>query len=57
MHGPKDGFPIERYTELVRSTLASVDVRFDDMVRYMEWVSEGFDHTFAVKGDEVVVTG
>jgi hypothetical protein len=32
------------------------DPRFDDMVRYMEWVSEGFDHTFAVEGDEVVVT-
>ena len=33
------------------------DPRFDDMVRYMEWVSEGFDHRFVVNGDEVVVTG
>lgn len=31
------------------------DPRFDDMVRYMDWVSEGFDHRFAVEGDEVIV--
>ncbi len=28
VHGPKDGVPIERYTELVRPILASVDLRF-----------------------------
>jgi poly-gamma-glutamate synthesis protein (capsule biosynthesis protein) len=33
------------------------DPRFDDMVRYMDWASEGFDHSFAVDGDEVVITG
>jgi len=32
------------------------DARFDDMVRYMDWASEGFDHHFEVRGDEVVVT-
>jgi len=32
------------------------DARFDDMVRYMDWASEGFDHRFEVRGDEVVVT-
>ena len=32
------------------------DERFDDMVRYMDWASEGFDHHFEVRGDEVVVT-
>jgi poly-gamma-glutamate synthesis protein (capsule biosynthesis protein) len=32
------------------------DARFDDAVRFMEWVSEGFEHRFAVDGDEVVVT-
>ncbi|MCC7486295.1 MAG: CapA family protein [Burkholderiales bacterium] len=32
------------------------DARFDDMVRYMEWASEGFDHRFTVQGDEVVIT-
>ncbi len=33
------------------------DPRFDDAVRFMEWVSQGFDHRFAVEGDEVVITG
>lgn len=32
------------------------DPRFDDIVRYMEWASEGFDHRFTVRGDEVVIT-
>ncbi|MBI4191136.1 MAG: CapA family protein [Betaproteobacteria bacterium] len=31
------------------------DPRFDDMVRYMEWTSEGFNHKFTVEGDEVVI--
>jgi poly-gamma-glutamate synthesis protein (capsule biosynthesis protein) len=33
------------------------DPRFADMVRFMEWVSEGREHTFTIDGDEVVVTG
>lgn len=33
------------------------DARFDDAVRFMEWVSEGVEHRFTVEGDEVVVTG
>ena len=37
--------------------LKNGDPRFDDMVNYMEWVSEGFDHSFSVSGDEVMVTG
>ena len=32
------------------------DPRFDDMVRFMEWASEGFTHSFEVTGDEVLVT-
>lgn len=32
------------------------DARFDDVVHYMEWASDGFDHKFTVDGDEVVVT-
>ena len=32
------------------------DARFDDAVRFMEWVSEDYDHRFTVEGDEVVVT-
>jgi poly-gamma-glutamate capsule biosynthesis protein CapA/YwtB (metallophosphatase superfamily) len=37
--------------------LRAGDARFDDAVRFMEWVSEDFDHRFVVEGDEVVVTG
>ena len=33
VHGPKDGLPIDRYTELVRPTLASVDLRFGNCER------------------------
>ena len=33
------------------------DARFDDAVRFMEWVSEDFDHKFTIEGDEVLVTG
>ena len=33
------------------------DARFDDAVRFMNWVSEDFDHRFVVEGDEVVVAG
>jgi poly-gamma-glutamate capsule biosynthesis protein CapA/YwtB (metallophosphatase superfamily) len=37
--------------------LRAGDARFDDAVRFMEWVSEDFDHRFTVEGDEVLVTG
>lgn len=33
------------------------DPRFDDMVDYMDWASEGFNHVFTRSGDEVIVTG
>jgi len=33
VHGPNDGFPIESYTELVRPTLASADLRFANCER------------------------
>lgn len=36
--------------------LKNGDPRFDDMVRYMDWASEGFDHRFTVAGDEVKIT-
>src|SRR4051812_47998779 len=32
-HGPKDGFPLERYSELVRPTMQSVDLRFGNCER------------------------
>jgi hypothetical protein len=37
--------------------LCASDPRFDDMVHYMEWASEGFAHSFIVEGDEVVIWG
>lgn len=37
--------------------LKNGDPRFDDMLRYMEWTSEGFNHRFTVRGDEVVIAG
>ena len=33
------------------------DPRFDDAIRFMEWVSDGFMHKFTVEGDEVLITG
>ena len=36
--------------------LRSSDARFADALKYMEWVSEGFDHKFTIDGDEVVVS-
>ena len=32
-HGPKDGFPLERYTELIRPVLAKADLRFANCMR------------------------
>jgi len=33
------------------------DPRFDDMVHYMEWASEGFAHRFTADGNEVTISG
>ena len=41
--------------ELRPEVLRADDDRFHDLVRYMEWVSEDFDHRFTVEGDEVLV--
>ena len=32
-HGPQDGFPLERYTELIRPVLATADLRFVNCMR------------------------
>jgi poly-gamma-glutamate capsule biosynthesis protein CapA/YwtB (metallophosphatase superfamily) len=37
--------------------ICASDPRFDDMVQYMEWASEGFAHRFAVDGDEIAISG
>lgn len=58
-HGAKrvSFLPVLIDRELRPEVLKSGDTRFEDAVRFMEWVSEGFDHRFVVTGDEVVVTG
>jgi len=42
--------------QLRPEVLCHGDARFDEALRFMEWVSEGFDHRFTVQGDEVCVT-
>jgi hypothetical protein len=32
------------------------DPRFEDQLRYMEWASEGFAHSFTVDGDEIAIS-
>jgi len=49
--------PVQIDKQLRPEVLRKGDPRFDDMVRFMDWASEGFDHRFTVEGDEVVVTG
>jgi poly-gamma-glutamate synthesis protein (capsule biosynthesis protein) len=44
-------------TRMRTEILKHGDARFDDMVSYMDWTSDGFEHKFTVSGDEVVVTG
>jgi poly-gamma-glutamate synthesis protein (capsule biosynthesis protein) len=41
--------------ELRPEVLKRGDARFEDAVRFMEWVSEDHPHRFTVEGDEVVV--
>jgi poly-gamma-glutamate synthesis protein (capsule biosynthesis protein) len=48
--------PVMIDKQLRPEVLRRGDARFDDAVRFMDWVSEGFDHRFAVDGDEVRVT-
>jgi poly-gamma-glutamate synthesis protein (capsule biosynthesis protein) len=43
-------------TQLRPEVLRAGDPRFDDAVRFMEWVSEDVPHRFTVEGDEVVIT-
>ncbi|HJU18439.1 MAG TPA: CapA family protein [Stellaceae bacterium] len=43
-------------TRLRPEILRPGDPRFDDMLGYMEWASEGFAHRFSVDGDEVVIS-
>jgi poly-gamma-glutamate synthesis protein (capsule biosynthesis protein) len=49
--------PVMIDEKLRPEVLRPVDQRFEESVRYLDWVSEGFDHRFTVRGDEVVVNG
>jgi poly-gamma-glutamate synthesis protein (capsule biosynthesis protein) len=42
--------------QLRPEVLRGGDRRFEDAVKFMEWVSEGHPHAFTVEGDEVLVT-
>jgi hypothetical protein len=44
-------------TQLRPEILHAGDPRFTEMLRYMEWASEGFTHHFAVNGGEVAIWG
>jgi poly-gamma-glutamate synthesis protein (capsule biosynthesis protein) len=41
--------------QLRPEVLQNGDPRFDDAVKFMEWVSEDFPHRFEVEGNEVVI--
>jgi hypothetical protein len=43
--------------QLRPEVLRAGDSRFDEAMRYMDWASEAFDHTFTVEGDEIVISG
>jgi poly-gamma-glutamate synthesis protein (capsule biosynthesis protein) len=47
--------PVLIDTQLRPEVLKNGDPRFDDAVKFMEWVSEDFPHRFIVDGDEVVI--
>jgi len=47
--------PILIDRQLRPEVLCSGDTRFGDMVQYMDWASEGYNHHFKIDGNEVVV--
>jgi poly-gamma-glutamate synthesis protein (capsule biosynthesis protein) len=49
--------PVMIDRQLRPEILRAGDPRFDDMLRYMEWASEGFAHRFTVEGDEISISG
>jgi poly-gamma-glutamate synthesis protein (capsule biosynthesis protein) len=42
-------------TKYQPEVLQQGDARFMDMVNYMDWASEGFNHCFRVEGNDVIV--
>lgn len=49
--------PVMIDKQLRPEALHADDPRFDDAVRFMDWVSQDFDHKFVISGDEVVISG
>ena len=49
--------PVMIDKQLRPEVLRAADARFADVVRYMEWASEGYGGPFRIEGDEVVVRG
>lgn len=49
--------PVQIDKQLRPEVLKRGDPRYADAVRFMNWVSEDFDHTFVIEGDDVVVSG
>ena len=47
--------PVQIDKQLRPEVLSNGDPRFGDAVKFMDWVSEGYDHKFSVEGDEVVL--
>ena len=47
--------PVLIDTKLRPEVLKRGDPRFDDAVKYMQWVSEGYADGFSVEGDEVAI--
>ena len=47
--------PMQIDTQLRPEILRRGDRRFDEVVKHIDWISEGYDHKFSVVGDEVVV--
>ena len=47
--------PVQIDKQLRPEVLKHADPRFDVVVNFMDWVSEGFNHKFTVEGDEVVL--
>ena len=47
--------PVLIDTKLRPEVLKRGDPRFDDAVKYMQWVSEGYSDGFSIEGDEVAV--
>jgi len=49
--------PVMIDRQLRPEILKAGDPRFADMLRYMEWASEGFAHRFVIDGDEIAISG